>query len=289
MVGGLTLFILFYSLLRLFLKGEQLEWLNILWFTFYSFSEVVPFLTAIALVSFLRTANKNHEVQLLELYDESKAHPLLIIFPLLSFLSGLLILYLFLLKPHFKEEFRSGRLLLMSGSEKAVPLKGGFLWMENGFKWIKNQNDRVLILRSERFDRVGYRDSHQLGHGDIQSLKGDRLVHLEFEDAFWNHLGDPRGVRTMMLGPLLRGGHLFEIFFRMNPLILLWILGFLSWDLGRSKKGGVFLPLSAMFLQYLMLFHIVRPMGVEEGYWVLAFLPSCSMVLWFPWMKRFRR
>lgn len=288
MVGMLTLFVLFYSMLRLQLKGEQLEWVNILWFTFYSFSEVLPFLTAIALVTFLKNSKKSHEIELLELYSTSKKPHVLMLSPIMFFLTGVLSLYLFLLKPHFKEEFKSGRLLLASGSEEAIPVQGGYLWMKEGFRWVHNRADRVLILKSDSFSSIDRSGSHSLGKGDLKSLGRDRLFEIEFDTGDWNHGGLERGVRTMGIRSLLKAGHWFEIMFRLNSIVLLWILAFFSWGLGRSSVGGVFLPMGGVFMQYLLVYHILRPLGSGGDWVVLALLPSLSLLVWFPWLRRSR-
>jgi len=288
MVGILVIFVLFYSMLRLYLKGEQLEWLNILWFTFYSFSEVVPFLTCIALVIYLKEANRNHEVQLLELYDPGRAPQLLSFAPMLLCLSGILFAYIYVVKPHFKEEFRSGRLLISSGTERPIPLQGGHLWIKDGFKWLHNRPDRVLVLHSESFGSIGGGLSQELGAGALRSLAGDRRVSVSFKGGTWIHGSVNRGVRTKDIRTLLEEGHVFEILFRFNVVVLIWVLSFLGWKIGRSLAGGAFLPLAGIFLHYVLAFNFIRPLGANGSWAVMALVPSLSLLLWFPWLKRCR-
>jgi len=205
--------------------------------------------------------------------------------PLLFFLTGVLFLYLFFLKPHFKEEFKSGRMALITTSSRPLAFQGGTLWRDGDLLWLRSTQERLTRLKSETHHKAGA--SLALGEGSMTTLKDDRRLDLYFEDARWSFGGGIKGVRTLSLKGLIEGQHYFEILFRLNSMVLLWVLSVIAWLMGR-REGTVFFPMAAVMTQYILAFHIIRPLGQEAslGMSLFALLPSLSMI---PWIVAFGR
>ncbi|MBF0199429.1 MAG: hypothetical protein HQL32_17070 [Planctomycetes bacterium] len=286
MAIGLLL-ITFFTLLKLWFKGQSFSSTFLLLSTFYSLSEALPYLVALAGYALIRQLNQRGEIHLMELYRPIPITHFNWTWPLLIPTSLYLILFIGFLKPQIKYNVDSLKSLLTSeqNRDQLIDLNKGVVWTEENKagilsspQWLQKDDEDAT------FTSLDAQSANVLDHflvfnqGKLTQQKDKESIRIQFQQAKMLTIRKNKKIKEKSIIDLYRDGLYYPLFFRLNNILLPWLLTALAFactKIGGSK--GLLSFCACLIFIYTPAFAALRK--AHHLHPALAILPICLLLL----------